>query len=154
MYTSIHEFTRALHDVLQTAFRPSGFSSVTRIFLACQNKIRVETPTATDQGRPLPTKVDRRRPLQTIMARSLSRSGYLDQTRSCGCEMISLGLHWGPARSGVLSRYQRVFTSVLRPETDWYGIMYLILSLIDCVQVPIYLLCCLSHGRCHLNVVS
>ena len=36
------------------------------------------------------------------MARTHRRSGYLDQTRSCGREIISLGLHCDPARSGAV----------------------------------------------------
>ena len=36
------------------------------------------------------------------MARSHRRSGYLDQIRSRGREIIYLGLHWGPARSGAV----------------------------------------------------
>ena len=38
----------------------------------------------------------------SVMARFYRRSGYLDQTRSCGREMISLGLHWGRVRSGAV----------------------------------------------------
>ena len=36
------------------------------------------------------------------MPRSHHRSGYLDQTRSCGRDMIFLGLHEGPSRSAAV----------------------------------------------------
>ena len=99
-YTSIHDFTRALHDVFQTASKPSGFSSATRILLTCQ-KIRVETVTATDLGTPLQTVPDRAGPPcrpREIISRRHDRvwSRYPDQRWEQDIRLGSHGIYKYP----------------------------------------------------------